>query len=56
MKYLEVMKEEINKGKRALKMHTAENLEEGKTRVLWNWQGGMSVWCVERETAKPQVI
>lgn len=43
MKYLEVMKEEINKGKRALKMHTAENLEEGKTRVLWNWQGGMSV-------------
>lgn len=43
MKYLEVMKEEINKGKKALKMHTAENLEVGKTRVLWNWQGGMSV-------------
>lgn len=30
------MKEEINKGEGALKMHTAENLDEGKTRFHWN--------------------
>ena len=29
MKYLEVMKEEINKGKRALKMHTARDFPGG---------------------------